>query len=281
MNQFDVKRKQNSKREPWNPLLISYPESEKINNISPLAETFYTRLIAKCDDNANFFGDVSLLLSYLYAIRWKKKQISKRKVAKLLKELVDVGLVYTYEVRGEYYLHILRCKKHLRSDINRDIRFPEHPTPDCDVSANISDNVPPTVHQARDAPTYSNTNTDTNTDTLRISSGNSDQISEIIEVWFTAKGRPNILTVPPQQSAEAYEVAEKYCLDPGKGHNWCLAAIKDCGLKATTLKQCFFLYSKASDQDSSAQEKQQKDLEWENEIKRTKKQIAQMQGNPF
>jgi hypothetical protein len=114
-----------------------------------------------------------------------------------------------------------------------------------------------------------------------IHSGNSDQISEIIEVWFTAKGRPNILTVPPQQSAEAYEVAEKYCLDPGKGHNWCLAAIKDCGLKATTLKQCFFLYSKASDQDSSAQEKQQKDKEWENEIKRTKKQIAQMQGNPF
>jgi len=262
MNQADGKKRQPAKREPWNPLLISYPESEKINNISPFAETFYTRLIAKCDDSANFFGDASLLLSYLYAIRWKKKQISKRKVAKLLKELVDVGLVYVYEVRGETYLHIIRCKKHLRSDINRDIRFPEHPIPDCDVSVNVSNNVPLTVHQARDAPTYSNTNTNTDTDTLRIHSENSDQIAEIIEVWFAAKGRPSLRSVPGQQLDEASRDAEQYCLDPGKGYDWCLTAIQKCGNEAVTLRQCFFLHSKASEQvsESNARSRRQAEL---------------------
>jgi len=192
MNQADGKKRQPAKREPWNPLLISYPESEKVNKITPFAETLYTRLIAKCDDRANFYGDVALILAHLYAIRWKRRQINKGKVAKLLNELLSEELVYLYTVRDEVYLHIINCKKHLRSDINRDWRFPQHPTPNGDVSVDVSDHVTGTVRQARDAPTNTDTKADTYTSTTEEKNINSGFCLREIKKILTTMGLVNV-----------------------------------------------------------------------------------------
>jgi hypothetical protein len=77
-----------AKREPWNPLLKSYPESEKINSCSMDAETMYTRLIAKSDDNANFYGDPALMASYLFGHRLANGTITVTKTKRMRDELV-------------------------------------------------------------------------------------------------------------------------------------------------------------------------------------------------
>ena len=113
-----------AKREPWNPLLCSYPESDKVNQISIGAETLFTRLIAKSDDQGNYDGDPMLILCGLYAKRFKAGKIRLQDVKRYRSELIEVGLVKLYNVNGSEYLHIVNCKKHLRSDIKADLRFP-------------------------------------------------------------------------------------------------------------------------------------------------------------
>lgn len=112
------------KRDPWNPLLCNYPDSEKINNISIAAETLFIRLIAKCDDNANFSGSPIQLLCKLYSMRLEKGQVTIEDVAKWRQGLVKEDLVTLYKVRAVEYLHINNCKKATRKDVARDERFP-------------------------------------------------------------------------------------------------------------------------------------------------------------
>lgn len=106
----------------------SYPDSEKINNISFEAETLFTRLIVKCDDNSNFFGSKNQVLGKIFAKRWEKKQLTLRKVGKLLDELVEQKLIIMYESGGESYLHIPNNIKCLRGDVKKITEYPEHKT---------------------------------------------------------------------------------------------------------------------------------------------------------
>ena len=115
------------KREPWNPLLKSFPESRKINSMSLGAETMFIRLLALCDDHANYYGDPRLLLAYAYGQRLANGTASVRKCTRWRDELVTANLVEPYEVDGHQYLHVINCKKMLRSDIKEDIRFPVPP----------------------------------------------------------------------------------------------------------------------------------------------------------
>lgn len=114
-----------AKREPWNPLLCSYPDSDKINSISYEAETLFTRLIARCDDNANFDGEPALLLCGLFAKRFRDQLIDVTKVERLRDELVSAGLVTLYRNNGAIYIHINKCKKCIRKDLAKDERFPQ------------------------------------------------------------------------------------------------------------------------------------------------------------
>lgn len=113
------------KREKWTPLLCNYPNSEKINSVSFEAETLYTRLIASCDDNANYDGTPTLIMCGLYAKRFEYGQIDVPKAEQMRNELVTAGLITLYQSGGKTYLHVNNCKKSLRDDINRDYRFPE------------------------------------------------------------------------------------------------------------------------------------------------------------
>jgi len=114
-----------AKREPWNPLLCSYPDSDKINSISFEAETLFTRLVARCDDNANFDGEPALLLCGLFAKRFRDGLIDVTKVKRLRDELADADLITLYTINSATYIHVNKCKKCIRKDLARDERFPQ------------------------------------------------------------------------------------------------------------------------------------------------------------
>ena len=115
------------KREPFAPLLCSYPDSRKINSVSEGAEAMYCRLIAKCDDKGNFDGDPMLLLCKLYALRWTNKTMDVKKVKRYRDELVTAALLTRYECDNVEYLNIVNCKKSLRKDMALSIEYPACP----------------------------------------------------------------------------------------------------------------------------------------------------------
>jgi hypothetical protein len=68
---------------------------------------------------------------------------------------------------GREYIHIINCKKHLRSDILPDIRFPD--ITEENTISELSSEILKATRRIRDCkrtyPPYTNTNTNTNTDT--------------------------------------------------------------------------------------------------------------------
>jgi hypothetical protein len=112
------------KREPFNPLLRSYPDSRKVNSVSVGAETMFTRLIAKSDDLSHYYGEPGLLLAKLYARRMVAKQVTAKDMEHWRDELVAANLVELYIEDGETYIEIVGCRKALRPDMRPEISFP-------------------------------------------------------------------------------------------------------------------------------------------------------------
>jgi len=120
-----------TKREPWNPLLKSYPFSEKVNALSLGAETLFTRLIAQADDYGNYYADPKMLLATLFPHRWSNGEINVTETARWRNELVTctVGpIAATYSVNGTEYLHLINSRRRFRKDIAPDDRFPREPS---------------------------------------------------------------------------------------------------------------------------------------------------------
>lgn len=118
--------KPSERMERWNPLLCTYPDSEKVNAVSWQAETMFTRLLAKTDDYGNYDGSPALLLCGLFAKRFEKGEISVTDTARIRDELVSAGLIVLYEVGGKTYLHVLNCKKCNRKDVKEVRRYPDY-----------------------------------------------------------------------------------------------------------------------------------------------------------
>lgn len=116
------------KRESFNPLLKSYPDSEKVNACSLGAETLFTRLIAQSDDYAHYYAEPRMVLAKLYTLRMVNGEVSASDVEGWLTELAREGLIVCYEIAGKKYLEIANCKKALRNDVLRDERFPPRPS---------------------------------------------------------------------------------------------------------------------------------------------------------
>jgi hypothetical protein len=62
---------QSERRESYNPLLKSYPDSEKVNAVCVGAETLFTRLLAQSDDLAHYYGE-------LHPPNGQKRSVSNR-----------------------------------------------------------------------------------------------------------------------------------------------------------------------------------------------------------
>ena len=119
-----------TRREPWNPLLKSYPFSEKINALSLGAETLFTRLVAQADDYGNYYSDPKMLLATLFPHRWSKGEINVTETARWRNELVTCTfgpLAATYSVNGTEYLHLINSRRRFRKDISPNERFPREP----------------------------------------------------------------------------------------------------------------------------------------------------------
>ncbi len=116
--------------ESWNPLLKSYPFSERVNAVSVGAEVLFVRLIAQADDYGNYYGSPRMLLASLFPHRWAKKEVTETDVGRWRAELVAnaVGpLAALYSVNGSEYLHLISPRRRLRGDVKPDERFPREP----------------------------------------------------------------------------------------------------------------------------------------------------------
>ena len=119
-----------TRREPWNPLLKSYPFSEKVNMLSIGAETLFTRLIAQADDYGNYYGNPRMILAGLFPHRWANKEMSETDAGRWRAELVTcpVGpLAALYTVNGTEYIHLLNPRRRFRADVTPEERFPREP----------------------------------------------------------------------------------------------------------------------------------------------------------
>lgn len=137
--------KKPEKRESYNPLLKSYPDSEKINGVSEGAEVLYVRLIAQSDDKGRYWGDPAMVLAKLFTHRMAAGEVTKSDVAKRLEELRTVGLIDFYEVAGKRYLQMVSVVKRLRPDVALHLICPE-PVASVVTSSNRerNDDGPPT-----------------------------------------------------------------------------------------------------------------------------------------
>lgn len=115
-------------REAYNPILKSFPDSEKLNRCSIGAMLFYACLIAKSDDLAHYYANPFTIAAKLFTIRFERGEVTPEIVSKWMNELVREDLITTYEVEKQFYIEIKRCKKALRSDVALDKQFPENPS---------------------------------------------------------------------------------------------------------------------------------------------------------
>jgi len=112
-----------------NRILRDWTDSDKINELSPLAERFFTRLIMKADDFGRFYANTQLLKANLFPLQLQTKDSD---LEKWLTECVNCGLIKLYFFKSKAYLQIENFNQRLRRMISK------YPDP---ASA---DNAPPT-----------------------------------------------------------------------------------------------------------------------------------------
>jgi hypothetical protein len=95
-----------------NRILRDYTDSDKVDKISPQAETCFTRLIMKADDFGKFHGHPTLLKSALFPLKVDK--ITDKQMDGWMDELKKVDLIIRYEVNGKKYLKINDFGQRLR-----------------------------------------------------------------------------------------------------------------------------------------------------------------------
>lgn len=112
------------RNESWNPLLKSYPDSDRINGVSMGAEVLYTRLIAQSDDAGRYYGEPRWVLARLFTARMIASQVCEQDIAGWLEELERAELIVRYQAEGGAFLELVNVKKCLRRDVKPEIRFP-------------------------------------------------------------------------------------------------------------------------------------------------------------
>jgi hypothetical protein len=113
-----------SRQEGYNPLLKSYPDSVKVNQLTIGAETLYTRLLAASDDAGRYFGDAEVVLAKLFTFRMARGEVNAQTVEKWLCELESVSLAARYRNGSVTYLELATVFKKLRKDVKPQVRFP-------------------------------------------------------------------------------------------------------------------------------------------------------------
>lgn len=118
------KRKKN-----WVPLVVSYPDSIKVNSVSMEAECLFLRLVALCDDGSHYWGSPPRILAGAFAARWEAGEVGIENIVIWVMELLKVGLLRPYSVEGILYTELIGNDRRLRKDVLPNLEFPK-PTED-------------------------------------------------------------------------------------------------------------------------------------------------------
>lgn len=139
-----------AKGKAYNPLLKTYPDSDKINSVSEGAEVLYVRLIAASDDAGRYYGDPQWVLSKLFTARMIQSEVTVDDIKNRVDELAAAGLLRVYEHGGKSYIELFQAFKTIRNDVPPTILFPEPPYGDVNAPLTERDrDVPKTCAQTR------------------------------------------------------------------------------------------------------------------------------------
>lgn len=98
-------------------------DSERINQLNPLEEVTFYRLLVNADDYGCFDAREAVVKSRLFPL---KDNVKNADVKKLLDKLAEVGLIVLYTVGGKPYLSVNKWGEHQRLRVSRH----KYPTPD-------------------------------------------------------------------------------------------------------------------------------------------------------
>lgn len=204
------------RREAYNPLLKSYPDSDKVNAVSEGAEVLYLRLLAQSDDAGRYYGEASWILAKLFTARMIAKELTHSDINQRLSELENVGLLHRYQAAGGTYLELLGVFKTLRSDVKPKYLFPQPLTAHVTDAGRIrNDDGPlepdPEQDQEQEQEPYS-----------AGGAGGEISASEFLEAWNTASGNVKARAI----SGRRAKALKSRLREPGWREHWLSALAK-------------------------------------------------------
>jgi hypothetical protein len=108
-------------------MIRDWTASKKVNKISAHAERFFIRLMMKADDFGNYPANIKLINGTLFP---EIAGISDRQCADWLKECINAGLLFTYQVNQTAYIHIIDFGQRLDRASEKYPREPDPPPED-------------------------------------------------------------------------------------------------------------------------------------------------------
>jgi hypothetical protein len=98
--------------------------SPNIDSLGFEAETLFYRLLVQCDDFGQFFANPSILRGLCFPM--KINGINEEQIVEWFSQIVDAGLVWTYQVENVSYLQVTKWESHQQMRARRH-KFPEPP----------------------------------------------------------------------------------------------------------------------------------------------------------
>lgn len=124
-------------------MLRDWTTSEKIDQLSEIAELFFVRLIMKADDHGCFHANPKLLKAALFPL----KDYTENQMTSCLRELTKASIIQVYESDGRKYLKINDFGQRLRTMVSK---FPQ-PADNC---PQVADECLPELEEKRREEEY-------------------------------------------------------------------------------------------------------------------------------
>lgn len=154
--------------------------SENIDQLKPMEEIFFYRLIVNCDDYGRMDARPKLLASKLFPL----KEITLDEIRSFLKALVTADLISLYEVDGHPYLQMKTWSKHQQTRATKS-KYPD-PVDEQMISTDnncyqeeSTDNKCPRIRNTYSNNDIRNTITDTARACARVTAAADDDVNRI------------------------------------------------------------------------------------------------------
>lgn len=115
--------------------------SEQIDQLLPIEEVTFYRLLVNCDDYGCFDAREKVVKSRLFPLR----EMTTEDIRRILDRLAEVGLIRFYEVDGKRFLNVVKWGEHQRLRVSKH-KYPPQENADCGNSPQLAAtrrNMPP------------------------------------------------------------------------------------------------------------------------------------------